>query len=297
MPKSGSRKRTSKLRKLGCIAVLAVLLLGQAGCATLGPSATRRSSEEIRAQLGTIGVASAQFAPQVEYRTPPKGGAAATGKGALAGAGASLQLSALAGPLAPLLFVLVAPPLVVGGAIHGAVTAQSAEEVEKADAALKSAFAEVKIQEALGDRVLHLARAGTGAPVVLLQGRGPAADDDKPDYRSEANDGITTVLEVRVYTVALGPTSGSSGNPTLGLGVMAGARLVRTRDGAELFNQSFVSGGGTDKFAGWAENDAKQLREALNLAAAVLARKIVEGLGRALSEPAPSNDSPPWSAR
>ncbi len=54
-------------RKHACIAVLAVLLLAQVGCATLGPSATRRSPEEVRAQFGTIGVASAQCMPQVEY--------------------------------------------------------------------------------------------------------------------------------------------------------------------------------------------------------------------------------------
>jgi len=278
--------------------------LGQVGCATLRPS------EEIRAKLGTIGVASAQFTPQVNQDTPPRGSAAGAARGALGG----LEVGGGGWP-----GVLALPVLVPLFAILGAATAPSAEEVEKAEVALKSAFADLKIQDALRDRVFDLARTGTDAPVVLLRGRGPTTLDDKPEYRSEASEGINTVLEVRVLTIVLcgrpcGPIL-NFGNPTLQLQVTAGARLVRTLDGAELFSRPFFQRGrtnkltgwlvrtldgpaelfsrpffhhgGTDKLAGWAEKDAERLREALTLAAAELAKEIVETLLRAPSEPAP----------
>lgn len=249
------------------LAVLALLVLGQVGCATLRPS------QEIRAKLGTIGVASAQLTPQVNLDTP---------RGPAAGAARGAALSRLGGYVG----VLFAPIL----AIAGAVTAPSAEEVEKAEFALKSAVADLKIPDALRDRVFELARAGTDAPVVLLRGRGPTTF--KPEYRSEASEGIETVLEVRVLTIVVRgalTTLGfyKPGNPTLQLQVTAGARLVRTLDGAELFSRPFFHRGGTDTLAGWAEKDAERLREALSLAAAELAKEIVETLLRAPSEPAP----------
>ncbi len=255
------------------LAVLALLVLGQVGCATLRPS------EETRAKLGTIGVASAQFTPQVNQETPPRGSAAGAARGAVGGL-------AVGGPGG----VLALPVLVPLFAILGAATAPSAEEVEKAEVALERAFADLMIQDALRDRVFDLARTGTDAPVVLLRGRGPTTLHDKPDYRSETGEGINTVLEVRVLTIVLcgrcGPVL-NFGNPTFKLEVAARARLVQTLDGAELFTRSFFHRGGTDKFAGWAEKDAERLRAALNLAAAEIAKEIVDNLVRAPSEPAP----------
>jgi hypothetical protein len=288
------REQMNKPKRHTYLAVLGLLVLGQVGCAI-----TLRPSEEIRANLGTIGVASAQFTPQVNHDTP---------RGPAAGA---LRGVARSGGKYPAL--LLAPIQ----AIAGAVTAPSAEEVEKAEVALERAFADLKIQDALRDRVFDLARTGTDAPVVLLRGRGPTTLDDKPGYRSEASEGIETVLEVRVLTIVLREalTSLNIGNPTLQLQVTAGARLVRTLDGAELFSRPFYQRGGTDelpgwlvramdgqpklfsrpffhyggtdKLAGWAEKDAEQLRDALSLAAAELAKEIVETLLRGPSEPAP----------
>ncbi len=68
-------------RRRPLIGTSIILLLGQVGCAPLGPSAIRRSPEEIGAKLGTIGVASARFTPQVDYRTPPKGSAEGARRG------------------------------------------------------------------------------------------------------------------------------------------------------------------------------------------------------------------------
>ncbi len=56
-------------------------LMGQVGCALTPPPLL---SEEVRAQLGTIGVVSARFIPEAQFEAPTSGKGSGAAKGAAA---------------------------------------------------------------------------------------------------------------------------------------------------------------------------------------------------------------------
>lgn len=258
-------------KKHAYAAVVAMLLLGQAGCATLGLSTTRRSPEEIGTQLGRIGVASAQYVPRTHYGTPPKGSAAGAALGAVGGflGGAVYGQGFGAVLLGPLY------------TIAGATTARPAAEVQKAELALVSAFTDTKIQEAMRDRVFELVQVRTDHPVVPVSGLGPSISGEQPDYRSLATEGIQAVLEISVEVIALRPTQSASlniGNPSLRLETTALGRVVSVQDNTELFRRTFGHSGETYKFFKWAENNAEPFGEELNRVSNALGAKIVDEL-------------------
>ncbi len=250
--------------------IYVLLLLGQVGCAGVGVHVSGlRLSDEMKARFGTIGVVSARYAPQVNYGWLPKGPAAGAAAGAWVGSHGNL-LSLLTLPY----FTIV-----------GAVTARPAEEVERGEAALKSTFADTKIQDAVRDYLIELARAQTGGSLVVVSGHGPFAPSEEPDYRPLANEGIRTVLELSVLTVSLYSTSSfgemlrSFSNPSFRLRTRVLARFVTVENGTELSHLSFWYSGRTEhKFAEWAENDAERFRQELNFAAKALAAEIVNDL-------------------
>lgn len=105
------------------ICLFIALLVGQLGCA-LGPQLLRPPpSERVRAQLGTIGILSARFAPEAKLEGPTRGKGSGAAKGAAKGflgsIAAGLEAGAYAGEAGILAFALglaLAPPAaVIGG--------------------------------------------------------------------------------------------------------------------------------------------------------------------------------------
>ena len=156
------------------------LLIGQLGCVPalqFPPPLPPRLSDQIRAQLGTIGVSSARFIPKAEFRTPARG----FGPGAWIGAAKASRFvegAACSGLGCGGVFILGLAAVMVG-AVAGGATALPPLTVDEAEATVEKAFAELKIQEAMREHLVQVARQQTRHQFVLLAEQGPHAVDEK----------------------------------------------------------------------------------------------------------------------
>ncbi len=256
--------RVTGRRLLAGIAI--ALLVGQAGCAR-----PVRVPKLGGAQLGTIGVVAGRFTPALTYKAPPKGGAAASREGAAQGFRGALGSGNI--------FLMLGAPLAAGlTAIEGAATAQSAEEVESAELALKTAFAELQLHGALRDQAGRLLEARMGRPAVILVDHGPDTADGFPDYSTLAAQGIQTVLELRVPAVGLRSLGRPVGNPGLQFAMLVRVRAVDAVTGRELFRGELPRLGAVLKFGEWGASDGQRFREEARRATESAAWVIVDAL-------------------
>ena len=252
-----------------------VFLIGQWGCATAPKPPPPLLSEQVRANLGTIGVATARFSPEAHLEAPTSGKWSGAGKGAAAGFFGSIQGAAQGGGYGGAVVLLLSPVFAMGGAIYGAIAAESAEKVEAAEATFKKALADLKIQETFRDRVLQVARDQTRHVLVLVPEHGPTAPGGAVEYSFVASQGVDTVLEIGVEKLGL---PGGGINPPLSLIMNAHARLVRATDGMELHARTWIYRSGTRKFVEWAADNAQPLHEELERAYQSLAEQVVDEL-------------------
>jgi hypothetical protein len=274
-----------QIRRAGVAWLTLALLLMQGGCATVSRP-PRPLSPEARAELGRLGLVSGRFVPAIDVQRPTTGRGSAAVRGAALAAGSVLPpFSALAvsctgrecGLVVIVMFGVLLGVATVGaltGAVVGAATAESAAQVHDAEAALTRALAELKIQEALRDRIVTI--AGEDTHLVLVPGGdvGPTESDMAVDYRPLAAQGLDTILEVSV--IRLGLTGDRRRvNPPLALSIAARIRLLRSGDGAELYHQELNHRSGSRKFVEWAANDAEAFREAMDAAYTDISRQII----------------------
>jgi len=254
-----------------------VFLIGQWGCATPRYTLLPLPSEEVRADIGTVGVVSARFSPEAHeaHLEAPTGGKwSGAGKGAAAGFFGSVLAGLSSGhPLSFALGIALAPVVGLGGAIYGAIAAESAEKVQEAEATLNKAVADLKIQEAMRDRVLQVARNETLQSFVPLEDRGPTIPNEEVSYSSLTSEGVDTILEISVTKFEL---PGGGINPPLPLIISVCGRLLKSADGTELYGRPWVYRSGTRKFAEWAANNAEPLRDEVDRGLQALAEQIVE---------------------
>ena len=200
-----------------CIA----LLIGQMGCShrvVISPLRPAPLSEPVRAQLGTVGVVSARYSPEVNIEVRPvvgnSGSSEGAGKGALAGtavgAGSALTVLPYALYFPPLLIVAGAMVVVgaVGGAIAGAIYGsddieEAPESFEDAELAFEKASDDPIVQVAMRDQVIQASQGLPSHNVVLLGDEGLSPPGDKADYDAWARRGIDSVLETQVENVTL----------------------------------------------------------------------------------------------
>ena len=261
------------MRSLTVILISFALLVTQFGCATI-PVPPPPLSEETRATLGTIGIVSARFIPEVKLQKPRgkmSGFAAGAGEGALAvGGGGHCQGFGCVFALA-----LIPVGALVGG-ISGAVKGVSAEEKKKAEDALEAALKQLKIQEALRNRILDIGRAKTTHNIILVEEGGPVSSDEKVSYVWAKSKGIDTILEVNVMKFGLnGP---SEANPPLEFFMSIQIRLVKVTDGSVLYANKFHYVSFPHKFIDWAQDNARLFSEECDRAYQSLAEKTVEEL-------------------
>jgi hypothetical protein len=203
------------IKEICIFILLAIFLLGQWGCATQPPGLPA----ELRAQLGTIGVVSAQYTPAFEFEMPAKGWLGGAGRGAVGGtkafivlvpsgavlAGASAVV-AFAGGVPGVLGAVMSVGLVLKGAgyliigpFYGAAAAEAPATVEEAEAQLKAALASMRIQETMRDHVVQAAHPyQPNVDLTVVDGQGPKNASDLLTYFPLQNTNIDSVLELRV---------------------------------------------------------------------------------------------------
>ena len=283
---------------------LTLALTMQAGCAPIARPLPTPLPPEVQARLGRVGVVSGRFVPATQVQRPPAGRL----RGAAAGAaGGALGGVAVVGPAfvyvrcsgdgcglaaVVLLGILVGAATIgaVTGAVSGAVSAESAPKAREAEVALRFALAELRIQEALRDRLVTIARDEAGLDLTPVATPGPADPDEDVDYRPLAAHGLDTILETSV--TRLGLIGDRGGNLPLSLSLTTRIRVIRSEDGAELYRQELRRRKGSRRFVDWAANDARAFREEMDAAYTDLAREIVSLVAPSVPARAPGPAAP-----
>lgn len=274
--------------------MLPIVLCLLVSCATI-PKTEPPQAEEFKADLGTIGIVSARFQPDIGIQKPmAKGAAALHGAGVgvafVAQAGASCSGLGCAGVLA------LIPVGAVIGSIVGAVQGVSSENIRDTEHVLKDYLATLHFQETMRDRFLSTAREQTQYPFVLLEVEGPDALDKEVLYDSLAGQGIDTVLEMSVrkcdlraakYLRELGTDKRI--DPDLRLLMAVGIRLIRITDGNVLWSHIFIYEYESPLrcFREWGVNNGQPFREELDRALEYLSLEIVKALSTIQAPPDP----------
>jgi hypothetical protein len=278
--------KTKKLIRVALPVLLSLLV----SCATVPKIKT--PPQEFKANLGTIGVVSASFQPEVRLNKPMGKGTAAlhfAGKGAGIGLWVAAQGGGSAGP-GPFLVVLGFVPLGAAiGSVVGLVKGVPWAEIKEPEKALKSYLATVNFQETMRKRFLSVAMEQTQYPIVPLEVQGPKTPDAEVPYAFLSENGIDTVLEISVRKCELYDWKQElyirekkrDIDPDLGFRLVAGIKLIRTKDGKVLFKENFVDQRSSSfKFSYWGINEAQPFKEGLDHAVQYLAGLIADRLSR-----------------
>jgi hypothetical protein len=272
------------------LALSLLLLAALLGCAHMPPPPL---SEATQAQLGAIGVVAAPVPPEVDYRTPGRGGAGGAAIGAAKGVG--LGVLGAAGCFLTYGYALpacglavVSPYLAVRYAVDQATEGVAPDTIAASETAITAVFAERIHQAAVQDEVVRVAVAQTGQSLVGLPADGPRSAAEAPKYTHLTARGIDTVIEITLQRLALqSRTSGRAGggnlgsiraanlNPYLTLTVTARTRVLKTSDGTELYTRTGDHRGTEATFTEWGANDAQLLRDGLDQLFQEVAREIV----------------------
>jgi hypothetical protein len=220
-------------------------------------------SEKIRAQLGTIGVVSAQFVPKVELLVAGPDSMAAQTAG-----------DAFAGAPDPVTACLAIPVGACVGCMTWTVKGQPARDVEKAGEALRRVTAEPKIQEAMRDHFLQTAREQTDHSFVVPKEQGPATPHQEISFGPLGLNGIDTVVEISV--LSLGFKSERVEPPAFY--VTLHTRLIHVMSGEEVYALTVTYESRGHGCLLWANNDCQLCKEELTRSYLYLADKIVEEL-------------------
>lgn len=251
-------------RGVATVGLLIGTLIGPWGCAT-NSHRIPPLSEQVRANIGTLGVTTSSIVPTFDLKAPTGGKGSGAAKGAGQAALAMASTGAGRDPWAALVVLGLTPIAAVGGAIYGAVVAPSAGKVKASETALTSAFADLKIREAIHDHVLRAAGGRVGHHVASL-GEAPDAD---------------TILEVGVPSVRLASTATLEIDPPVHLVVIACPRLVRRADGLQLYppettTAAVVHMSAPRKFLEWGGDAARLFRDEMERAYQSLADGVVD---------------------
>ena len=279
----------NKLRKSSKI-VLLIISFSLFSCVVHQP--TPPPPEQLKVDLGRIGIVSACFQPEVRFQKPPtKGDAAWQGAkewvaGSIAGGFGTLN------PLGAILGVILAPVAAGVGGIVGSVKGVTSEEMEKIkeqEGVLNGYVATLNFQQIMRDCFLSVAREQTQYPFVPLEVQGPGVLLELLTYDSLSSEDIDTVLEIGVRYCELSGEEGA--HPPLHLVMSVGTRYIRLKDGQVLYSPNpKYRGVDFRQFSDWAANSAQLFKEEVDRGFQFLAEEIVKRVF-ALQEPHNSQPS------
>jgi hypothetical protein len=236
-------------------------------------------SESLRAELGTVWVASSLAQPGLEFvQTPASGLWSGLGRGAHGGALFGCEIVGVpafyfGGMFGPVLAIAgcVGGGTVgaISGGIYGAIAAEPAKTVDAVMATVRNTLMSSEIQQRVQDHVRELMTTRIHVPQAT-------SDESAAATRLE-----TELLSIQLD--GLPPSAnmyGSVGviNPSVRLVVTAQARLIRTHDKGELYVARFQYWGARMTIPEWASNDAQPVRDGIDRAALALAEQIVDAV-------------------
>lgn len=255
-----------------------VFLLAQWGCVKQpGPFLYER----YRHNLGTIGVITAHYVPQIEFDMPPDTLGEGIWEGAKSGSMSTLGNAGTCGGegIVMCLAVLLALAILggLGGGVYGAFAdRESPETVQGAEVALHQALAALNIQESFRDHFLQKARTQTGHSYVVFSESGPQNPNDPVRYRALREQGVDTILELRVQSVELDDDSLMT--PFLSFRLTVQAALIALPDETVWYKRPFTYTTKTRLYTDWAADHAKLFLEALGDGHDALSQQIVRKL-------------------
>ncbi len=269
------------------VAVLSLL----PGCAQHSVTVPLRPpplSEQARAQLGTVGVLSIPFNPEVSIEVRSTDGSSEAGSGAAAGGLGGTAVGA-AGAVAVLPLGLVFPPMflvaggifvasVMGGTLMGkaydAVPADGAAAGVGPGAAFKAGLADPTVEAGMS---AHIQFAAAGLPshrVVLLRESDGVSSLAQSDYRALVERRIDSLLIVQIEQVRV--TMEEDVDAPMALDMTVKSTLIRTRDGAKLDERIFTCRGGKRTLSQWRAESVTPFTAGLSRCYHKVADRIVE---------------------
>jgi hypothetical protein len=278
------------LNRLTAASLLISLLLFQTGCAVRSETyhLSPPLSEIERARLGTIGIVSADFAPETKLFAHSGGRVSGAGKGMAFERGTSFAFIPSPGGTpsngsymgngggpAVILLGLLAAGLVIGG-IYRVATWIPAGEVKDIESNLKNALIDLKMQESLKDRFFKTARNQAPYNFVLIGERGPKTADEMFHYGSLNGKGVDTVIELTVLSIGFEGKGGK--DPLLSLLLDTRTRVLSVSGGAVLYENKLEYRSAKRKFTEWISGKGKLFSEELDKGYGELSEKIVEEL-------------------
>jgi hypothetical protein len=235
-------------------------------------------AEEIRSNIGTVGVVLASYRPQVEAVRPARGWWGGVKRGFVAGAVTPVVVGFVAPiPGGASMGVLIAPFTAAAGSVYGASKALPAEEVDETEAVLNEATARLRALNLRGSFVVTVEKLGnerTGLKFVYLPGIGPKTRDEVVDYSQLEIPDIDAVLELRVEQSGL---SGGYGidSPSSAF-IELRSRLIRLANNEVLYEETLSCVSEERKFAEWADNEGQLFIDAFASCVPCLAEKVVD---------------------
>ncbi len=245
-------------------------------------------SEEMRAQFGKIGIVSVPSPPKIQFHPEfAKGRLSGAGMGAGigTGAGALYGLSLVTrggscnGQGCAVVVIIAAASAAIGGVaggiaggISGAANAVPNKEAQWIEASAKNAFVGVDMQRTMALSVFKNSLELPDYTFVRL--------DEEDLIVSKAHDftflkekGIDTLLELNVKRG--GFKEGKGKNPSIALFMKVQTRLIRTKDGKEIYSREFECKSSAHSSADWFDADASLLRDEIDNCFKELPEQIV----------------------
>jgi hypothetical protein len=263
------------------------IVIGLFGCTSTEPKMPSVLSEEMRANLNTIGVAFSESDPEPNIAVIPKrstGGAAAGAKtGAVVGAAPGMLLMEAAEDepiFIPIAAVIAAAGAIVGaatGVVYGAVTAEPLERVEAAEQIIAEAIKKLEVQKALSDQIIKTATLTTNYQFVALSGFEHKEIDGHTGYLIPSDKELGALLETNVLSFGLVKLSDTP-SPKVAMFIEANIKLIEPHKGNVLYDQPFTYKSDFHDYFYWSEDGGNRLIEGLGKGYQSLAEKIVQEL-------------------
>jgi hypothetical protein len=234
--------------------------------------------EEIRSNIGTVGVVLGSYRPQTEVVRPAKGWWGGVKRGFVTGAATPVVIGLVSPvPGGTLMGVLVAPFTAAAGSVYGASKSLPAEKVDKTEAILNEATTRLRalnLRESFVETVVRLGNERTGWKFVHLPGKGPKARDEVVNYDQLKISGIDAVLEIRIERSGLrGPLSF---DPPSSAFLELRSRLIRLTNNEVVYEETLSCVSDDRTFAEWADNEGEPFIDAFVLCVPRLAEKVVD---------------------